>query len=141
MSVFYAMNGTIPLKFNKEQAAQIEEIVDRFNKVGGEISADFVDNGDGSGDVEVVGGAFMNTIATDLDDILQELSPWAEPCFVRTEADDEDGYVYIGAPEKQREAESAHSLKEIEVLLVQLTDEDKDRLRKALLQGEVPTSR
>lgn len=127
MSVWYSLCGGITVN----NGPAVQEILERFDDEGGEIGViGEIENTDGTLTIIIGGGDLMSyTAAEQLDSILQELGPYAtEPTYITYECDNENGFLYIGPPDREGDYRSREALREIKSLVGDLNENDRNRL-------------
>jgi hypothetical protein len=138
VSAFYQIAGTIRVHKCPEAGAIIERL---RGHLGGGIEVDVHECAPGHLEVLLGGGALVSGDgAHECDELVQSLGPYvAEPAIVETVYESEASDLVVARTEAEAaEMLSRHRVEQIEVLLREVTPEDRaklaDRLRIAQVQ-------
>lgn len=118
---WYELYGSLTVTPDPE----IERIVEDFNAIGGENTADY---DSGAGIVSFEGGGIVSQDRVEeLDTIAQRLAPHVtDPSFLHFRFEDQSGQLYIG-PEEEREIRESHEARDaIQSLLPMLNANDRN---------------
>ena len=132
MSAFYQIYGTIRVRKCPESEAIIARLPD--DPVG-EIEVEVNECDPDVLAVSVEGGGFFSADGiSELDDLLKSLGPHAvEPAVLVTHYEDEEGELIVARSDAEsKEMLSRHRVDQIEVLLRDVTPEDRARLVEKL---------
>src|SRR5262249_26643451 len=127
VSAFYEVFGTIRVR----KCPEAKGIVARLLKHdAGDIEIDVREDDPGVLSVSLEGGgSFAAGGVLDFDGLLQSLGPYTlEPAILTTTDDGEDGELVVARTEREaRDELSRHRLDQIDVLLREVTPEDREK--------------
>jgi hypothetical protein len=132
LSAFYEVFGTIRFRKCPEAEAVIARLQEHD---AGDIEIDVSEDDSGVLSVSIEGGgSFAAAGVLDFDQLLQSLGAYTmEPAILATTYDGEDGKLVVaGTEQAAREELSRHRLDQIDVLLREVTPEDRVKLAHGL---------
>jgi hypothetical protein len=135
MSAYYEVYGTIRVRKCPDAEAIIARLRDG---VAGNIDVNVGETDPDVLDISLEGGSsFAAGGVLDLDDQLRSLGPYAvEPASLDTRYDEEDGELLVARDDAEcRAVLSRHRLDQIDVLLRDVTPDDRLRLADRLRTG------
>jgi hypothetical protein len=137
VSAWYSLSGSIRVRQCPEAATILARLVDHLD---GGIEVDVNESAPGVLGVSLGGGALVSgDTAHDCDELIRSLGPQvAEPAIVETVYESETCELVVARSEAEAaETLSRHRLDQIEVLLREVTPEDRAKLADQLRTSRV----